>query len=161
MEPTVAKDEAKSLACSGSLGRWWADGAAPHEEAWRRFAEGRPLRGATPRCLAWACERLAAAGKAALLLVWDNAAWPVSRAVRAGIAAHTRRAKATGHGARIVEGRLPTTSPRRNPLAPNWTHGKRRVVEPARLLPVEEQEDRVYAALGAEHTEHLIPDQVV
>ena len=40
-------------------------------------------------------------------------------------------------------------------------HGKRRVVEPGRLLTMEELEDRVYAALGADHADHLSMPQKV
>ena len=67
---------------------------------------GRPVSQVTEDFLAWACERLAAEGKRALLLVWDNAAWHVSRRVRAWIKAHNRRAKAEG-GVRIVACLLP------------------------------------------------------
>ncbi len=42
-----------------------------------RFVRGRPVSQVTEDFLAWACTRLAAEGKTALLLVWDNAAWHV------------------------------------------------------------------------------------
>jgi hypothetical protein len=38
---------------------------------------------------------------------------------------------------------------------PKWVHGKRRVAEPARLLPAAELADRVCAALGCPHEAHL------
>ena len=38
-----------------------------------RFVAGRPVSQVTEDFLAWACDRLAAEGKRALLLVWDNA----------------------------------------------------------------------------------------
>ena len=56
---------------------------------------------------------------------------------------------------RIVSCPLPVKSPRLNPIAPKWVHGKRRVVEPARLLTLDELETRVYEALGADRTDHL------
>ena len=63
--------------------------------------------------------------------------------------------KATGAGVRIVACPLPIKSPWLNPIEPKWVHGKKRVVEPARLLTLEELECRVYAALGADHADHL------
>ena len=130
-----------------------ADGGAT-EEAWPRFVDGRPVGALTGRFLAWCAERLAAAGAAALVLVWDNAAWHVSKEVRGWLREHNRRAHREG-GVRIVPCWLPTKSPWLNPIEPKWTHGKRRVAEPARLLPAAELEARVYAALGARHADHL------
>jgi hypothetical protein len=52
--------------------------------------------------LAWCCARLQAAGKEALLLVWDNAPWHVSRAVRTWIRAHNRRVTWSGRGVRSM-----------------------------------------------------------
>jgi hypothetical protein len=160
-EPAVAKNEPKAVACYGVLVRWWEDPTADSAEAlWLRFVDGRPLSGVTTQNLAWCCERLAAAGKTALLLVWDNASWHVSRAVTTWIAAHNRTAKATGEGVRIVACPLPSKSPWLNPIEPKWVHGKKRIVEPARLLTMDELETRVYDALGADHADHLtIPKQ--
>jgi hypothetical protein len=42
-----------------------------------RFVAGRPVSQVTEDFLGWACGRLAAEGKTALLLVWDNASWLV------------------------------------------------------------------------------------
>jgi len=51
VEQTVAKDDPdpKALACYGLLVRWWTDGPAapPHEEAWLRFVDGRPVSAST------------------------------------------------------------------------------------------------------------------
>jgi hypothetical protein len=56
---------------------------------------------------------------------------------------------------------LPIKSPWLNPIEPKWVHGKRRVVEPDRLLPAAELIERVYTALGATHDDHLsIPELV-
>ena len=41
---------------------------------------------------------------------------------------------------------LPTKSPWLNPIEPTWGHGKRRIVEPARLLTGHERESRARAA---------------
>jgi len=156
VEQTVAKHEPKALACYGLLTRWWADGLEdPTEALWLRFVDGRPISGVTTPFLAWCCAKLAAAGKTALLLIWDNASWHISAEVRTWIATHNRRVKAGEAAVRIVVCPLPIKSPWLNPIEPKWVHGKKRVVEPARLLSVAELEDRVYAALGAEHADHL------
>ena len=104
--------------------------------------------------LAWVCDRLAAEGKKALLLVWDNASWHISRRVRAWIKAHNLRAKRDG-GVRIVPCRLPVKSPWLNAIEPKWAHGKRAIVEPDRLLAAQEVKDRVCAYYGCEQPEPL------
>jgi hypothetical protein len=156
VEQAVAKGDPKAVACYGLLVRWWqAPADDPTEATWLRFVDGRPLSGVTTPFLAWCSEKLAAAGKTALLLVWDNASWHISRAVRTWIAAHNRRVKAGEARVRIVACPLPIKSPWLNPIEPKWVHGKKRIVEPARLLTLEELEARVYEALGAEHADHL------
>jgi transposase len=134
--------------------RWAQPAGDWHEEAWLRFVDGRPVSAVTTRYLAWCCARLEAVGKEALLLVWDNASWHVSRAVRTWIRAHNREAKEHG-GVRIIAGYLPSKSPWLNPIEPKWAHGKRRVVEPARVLTAHELADRVCAAFGCAHEPHL------
>jgi transposase len=155
VEQAVAKDEPKALACYGLLVRWWAADTPPAEATWLRFVDGRPRGALTTQFLGWACGKLAAAGKTALLLVWDNAGWHISNEVRAWIAEHNRAVKGGEAAVRIVPCPLPTKSPWLNPIEPKWVHGKRRVLEPARLLTVPEVEERVYAALGADHADHL------
>jgi len=156
---TVATDDPdpKAVACDGLLLRCWDAGATapPREATWLRFVDGRPVSAVTTRFLAWCCTGLAAAGKTALLLVWDNAAWHISKEVRHWIAAHNRHVRRTGRGVRIVPCRLPVKSPWLNPIEPKWVHGKRRVVEPARLLTAHELADRVCAALHCPHEPHL------
>ena len=66
-----------------------------------RFVAGRPVSQVTEEFLNWVCWELAAEGKKALLLVWDNASWHVSGRVRAWIKAHNRRVKVEG-GVRVV-----------------------------------------------------------
>jgi hypothetical protein len=156
VEQAVATGERKALARYGLLARWWADGRDdPAEALWLRFVDGRPISAATTAYLAWCCARLAAAAKTALLLVWDNASWHLSAAVRAWIAAHNRAVTAGEAAVRIVSCPLPVKSPWLNPIGPKWTHGKKRVVEPARLLTADELETRAYDALGADHADHL------
>jgi transposase len=115
----------------------------------------------TTQYLAWCCTKLQADGKTALLLVWDNASWHISAEVRTWIRAHNRQVKQHGTGVRIVNCPLPTKSPWLNPIEPMWLHGKRRVVEPARLLSAAELIDRVCDAFDCSHEPHLaIPHQV-
>ena len=97
---------------------------------------------------------LGAEGKKALLLVWDNAAWHVSKRVRAWIKAHNRKARAEG-GVRIVACFLPVKSPWLNPIEPKWAHGKKAVVEPDRLLAAAEVRTRVCDYYGCEQLEPL------
>jgi transposase len=152
-ERSVAKGDPdpKALACYGLLVRWGAAAGPPNEEVWLRFVEGRPISGQTIQYMDWCCAELAARGKKALLLVWDNASWHISAEVRAWIKAHNRAVKRRGTGVRVVVCRLPSKSPWLNPIEPRWTHGKRRVVEPARLLTAAELIERVYDAYDCPH----------
>ena len=108
-----------------------------------RFVDGRPVSAVTCAFLAWATERLAAAGVRVLGLIWDNASWHISREVRPWLQAHNRRVKAAGEGCRLRVCRLPSKSPWLNPIEPKWVHGKRAVVEPARKLPAAELKQRL------------------
>ena len=119
-----------------------------------RFVAGRPVSQVTEDFLAWACARLAAEGKRALLLVWDNAAWHVSARARAWIRAHNRRAKAEG-GVRIVACYLPVKAPWLNAIEPKWVHGKRAIVEPDRKLTAGEVVERVCGYYGCEPMDPL------
>ena len=155
IEQTRAKDDPdpKALACYGVL-------LPELDQLWVRFVDGRPVSSSTTQFLAWVCDRLAALGKTAWLLIWDNASWHISREVRTWIAEHNQQAKRDG-GVRIISCRLPVKSPWLNPIEPHWVHGKRRVVEPARLLAADELAARVCATFGCVHEPHLaIPDQV-
>ena len=156
VEQAVAKDDPdpKALACYGLLVRW-AEHDRWHEETWLRFVDGRPVSAVTTHYLAWCCQKLEALGKAALLLVWDNASWHVSQAVRGWIRQHNRDVTQTGRGVRIVSCYLPIKAPWLNPIEPKWVHGKRRVAEPARLLPASELIERVCAAFGCAQEPHL------
>src|SRR5262249_43039039 len=61
-----------------------------------RFVEGRPVSQVTEDYLGWLCTRFAAEGKRVFVLVWDNAAWHVSKRVRRWIGAHNRQVKRQG-----------------------------------------------------------------
>jgi hypothetical protein len=75
-----------------------------------RLVAGRPVRAGTSQLLAWLPARWAAERKTALLLVWDNASWHISQAVRAWRTAHNRRVKRDG-GCRLVVCPLPSQRP--------------------------------------------------
>jgi transposase len=163
VERTVTRDDPdpKALASYGLLIRHWGRDGKRDEQLWLRFVDGRPVSAVTTQFLAWCCERLAAQGKAALLLVWDNASWHVSKAVRGWIGRHNRMVKETGAGVRIVLCFLPIKSPWLNPIEPKWRHGKRWIVEPARLLTAGEIAERICACYGCTPEGHLsLPQEV-
>lgn len=137
----------KAIACYGLL-------RADTHQMLLRFVDGRPVSHVTTAFLGWVCERLAAEGKTALLLVWDNAKWHVSREVRQWIKAHNRQVKQDG-GVRIVVCGLPSKSPWLNRIEPKWVHGKRAIAEPDRKLAVEELVERICDHFECEHYEHF------
>ena len=156
-----ADQEPKALACYGLLVRLRSPEGEVSEAIWLRFVDGRPVSGVTTQFLAWCGEKAAAAGKAAVLLVWDNASWHGSKEVRAWIKAHNRRVKQAGAGVRLVLCALPSKSPWLNPIEAKWVHGKRQVVEPERVLSAQELEERICAVYGCTCEPHLaIPETV-
>jgi transposase len=158
IEQTVACDDSdpKALACYGLLARWWDSPQHRSEDLWLRFVEGRPVSAVTIDFLAWCAERAQEHGKRAVLVIWDNASWHDSQIVRSWLRQHNRQVKQSGHGVRLVACYLPIKSPWLNPIEPKWLAGKKRVVEPARLLAAQELEDRVCAAFGCPREPHLI-----
>lgn len=162
LAPTAPRGDPdpKALACYGLLLRQDAAGDATTDDLWLRFVEGRPVSALTSQFLTWCCDRLAATGTTTLILVWDNASWHVSGALRTWLRTHNQRVHRAG-GVRIIPCFLPSKSPWLNPIAPRWVHGKRRIVEPARLLTARELEERVCAAFGCPVCAHLaIPQEV-
>ena len=156
VEQAVASDDPDPQALA-AYGLYLPEG----NEVLLRFVDGRPVSALTTQFLTWCSDRLAARGKTALLLVWDNAGWHISHAARQGIVAHNRRVKQGEPGVRILSCLLPTKSPWLNAIEPKWVHGKRRVIEPARLLTADELAERASAALGCPHEPHLsLPQQV-
>ena len=163
VEQTVrrADPDPKALACYGLLVRDWDEAGQRDEEILLRFVDGRPVSGMTTQFLDWCCTRLTAQKKKALLLVWDNASWHVSTAVQMWIGAHNRTVREAGVGVRIVSCFLPIKSPWLNPIEPKWMHGKRWIVEPARLLTANDVAERVCAGFGCIHEAHLsLPQEV-
>ena len=134
-EPERHDPEPKAVACYGLL-------RADTQGMLLRFVAGRPVSAVTIQFLAWLTACLTAEGKTALLLVWDNASWHVSQAVRAWIKAHNQQVKQAG-GCRVVVCPLPVKSPWLNRIEPKWVHGKRAIAEPDRKLGVAELKHRI------------------
>lgn len=158
VEQAVAHDDPdpKALACYGLLLRQGArepDRRAEH--VWLRFVAGRPVSAITTQFLEWGCAQLEAQGVAVWVLIWDNASWHVSRAVRAWVHTHNRTVKQQGHGVRLLVCCLPVKSPWLNPIEPKWVHSKRAIVEPTRVLSAQEVAERVCAYQGCPHEPHL------
>jgi transposase len=149
VEKTVpAQDpEGKAMACDGLYV------PTARQMLWR-FVGGRPVSVVTCAFLAWLALYLAAPGQRALVRIWDHASWHVSQAVQAWIKAHHRYAKQEG-GCRFMVCRLPSKSPWLNPIEPKWVHGKRAVVEPARVLSTAELIERVCAYYPCELTDPI------
>ena len=141
------RSPAQSLACYGLL-------RTDQDRVLLRFVEGRPVSRVTTTFLAWVAHRLVTEGKRVWVLVWDNAAWHVSRAVQTWIGEHNRTVTRTG-GVRILVCRLPVTSPWLNPIEPRWLHGKRAIVEPERTLTAHELMDRVHQHFGCERLQPM------
>jgi transposase len=143
----------KALACYGLLVR---PGPQQADQMWLRCVAGRPVSAVTIELLAWCSAQLAAQGFTALLLIWDNASWHRSDAVRHWLRQHNQQVKQGAGGVRLVVCPLPSKSPWRNPIEPKWVHGKRAVAEPDRLLSADELEARVYASYDCECEPHLV-----
>jgi DDE superfamily endonuclease len=154
VEQALPKDDPdpKALACYGLLVRHVP---TQPEQMLLRFVERRPVSRETTAVLAWCSARLAAHGLTALLLIWDNASWHISKEVRTWLRQHNQKVKRTGQGVRILACRLPSKSPWLNPIEPKWVHGKRAIVEPDRLLSAQEVRERVYAYYGCTDEAHL------
>src|SRR5712691_11771188 len=151
--PPLDDPDPKALACYGLLVR----PAPPQtDQMWLRFVTGRPVSTVTIEFLSWCSAQLAAQGFTALCLIWDNASWHRSHAVRRWLRQHNQQVKQGAVGVRLVVCHLPSKSPWLNPIEPKWVHGKRAVSEADRLLSADELEARVYAYYGCEREIHLV-----
>ncbi len=108
----------------------------------------------TPQFLAGLTVRVAAGGKTAVLLGWDNAARHVSQAVPGWLKAHNRRVQQEG-GCRIVGCRLPSKRPWLNHIEPKWVQGKRASAEPDRQLGGDELQHRICTYYACELPEPI------
>jgi transposase len=122
IQRSVAKDdpEPKAVSCYGLY-------LPELDDTWLRFVDGRPVSSITTQFLWWCSEKLEAAGKKVLVLIWDNASWHISRQVRRWLGKHNQEVKRSGCGVRIVSCLLPKQSPWLNAIEPKWVHGKRKV----------------------------------
>ena len=107
-----------------------------------RLVDGRPVSHVTTQYRRWLATQLADEGKQALIVIWDNASWHVSRAVRTWLKTHNQRVKRAG-GCRLVMCPLPSKSPWLNRIEPKGVHGKRAIAEPTRKLTGEETRQRI------------------
>lgn len=152
-----ADPDPKALACYGMLIRH----RPGVEQLWLRFVAGRPISAVTTAFLAWCSRRLSAQGATALVLLWDNASWHTSQAVRQWLRTHNRQVKLTRQGVRIVVHRLPVKSPGLNAIEPKWVHGQRAVSELQQRLSATELEERICAYYGcARETPLAMPEKV-
>jgi transposase len=153
LERSKEDADPKALACYGVLLRR----RSPHaDQMLLRFVDGRPVSAVTIDFLAACCEELATQSVPALVLIWDNASWHKSQAVRAWIRRHNQAVKQTGEGVRLLPCFLPSKSPWLNAIEPKWVHGKRNVSEADRILSADELEARVCAYYGAPREPHLV-----
>jgi hypothetical protein len=157
--PTEPDPEA--LACYGLLLQERTPQEVRREHVRLRFVADRPVGGVTVALLTWVCTKSATLGKTALVVVWENASWHRSHAVRQWLREHNRQVNREGQGLRIVSGPLPSNSPWLTPSEAHWLHGKRAVIEPARLLTAAEVVERVNTHFGWPSEEPLsIPQKV-
>lgn len=142
----------KALACYGMLSATTAQMAL-------RFVDGRPVSHVTTQFLEWLGERTQAQGKQTLVLIWDNASWHVSKEVKTWLREHNQKVlqerKEGKVGVRMIPCWLPIKSPWLNRIEPKWVHGKRAVVEPARLLTAAQVKQRVSEYYGCPLLEPL------
>jgi transposase len=106
-------------------------------------------------CAAEAARALPTPGIRTLVLIWDNASWHTSRAVRAWVRAHNQAVHRAGSGVKLVPCPLPSQSPWLNPIEPKWLHAKRRIVEPERVLSLTEVKERVCHVFHCPQLDHL------
>ena len=152
----------KALACYGVL---WQRGPAydpDRSQISLRFVNGRPESRITTQFLQACCHLLHQQGKRAWLIIWDNASWHKSLAVRTWIREHNQQVKQENKGVRLLPFSLPTQSPWLNPIEPKWVHGKRNVVEPNGLLSAKQLAERICGYFGCSYEPHLsVSEKVV
>ncbi len=142
----------KALACYGML-------SASSGQMSLRFVAGRPVSSVTIEFLQWLSEQSQAQWHRAMVLIWDNASWHVSKQVRSWLREHNQtvqqEAGSGKAGVRIIPCWLPVKSPWLNRIEPKWVHGKRAIVEPVRVLTAQELKQRICDYFGCELIEPL------
>ncbi len=107
LERSKQDTDPKALACYGLLLRSRQEQA---DQMLLRFVEGRPVSALTIDFLIGCCQQLAPQGMTALVLIWDNASWHKSQAVRTWMRSHNHIVKQTGQGVPILPCLLPSKS---------------------------------------------------
>jgi hypothetical protein len=83
----------------------------------------------------------------------------VSKHVKTWLRQHNQAAPQAQHegkqAVQLIPCWLPSKSPWLNRIEPRWVHGKRAIVEPARLLTAQEVIQRVCAYFGCEQVASL------
>lgn len=154
VERQVSKDDPDPTAvcCYGSLD-------TPSGQMRLRFVNGRPVSQVTTDFLEWLCQQTVAQGQRTLVLIWDNASWHVSKHVKTWLPQHNQVARQEQREGKqsvpLIPCWLPTKSPWLNRIEPHWVHGKRAIVEPARLLTAQEGIQRVCDYFGCEQVAPL------
>jgi transposase len=108
-----------------------------------RFINDRAVSKTTIAFLQWVSQSLAEDGVRVWVLVWDNAPWHRSLAVRTWLSQHNAHVKRHG-GVRIINCPLPTKSPWLNPIEPLWVHAKRNIAEAKASLSIDDVVNRVH-----------------
>jgi transposase len=163
VEQVKQKDDPdrKALACYGVLARFQDEAGHAQEQMWLRFVQERPLSAITVQFLHWCCANAQELAKSVLVIIWDNASWHISKAVRRWIRQHNQQVKRSGQGVRLLVCPLPVKSPWLNPIEPKWAHGKRHIAEADRTLSAQETMERVCATFNCPLEDHLaIPEKV-
>lgn len=80
----------------------------------------------------------------------------MSKHVKTWIREHNHTVLQEKQGVRLIPCWLPTKSPWLNRIEPKWLHGKRSIVEPARLLTTQELRQRICDYFGCEQTTFLV-----
>ncbi len=149
--------EAAALCCYGGL----CEGSGA---MLLRFVVARAVSETTIAYLSWLAEQLGKQGVRRVVVVWDNASWHRSKAVRTWLGEHNRAALALRRegkvGVQLTPCWLPSKSPWLNPIEVRWAHGKRAVSEPQRKLTIAEMKARVCAYYNCEELEALDANDV-
>ena len=95
VEQTKQKDDPDptALACYGMLLRWVPPNGLMDEKMLLRFVEGQPVSDMTIQFLEWVCQELEQRGHSVLAMIWDNASWHISKAVRTWVREHNQTVK--------------------------------------------------------------------
>lgn len=115
-------EKQKAIACFGALRR-------DTHEVVLSFSQGQPNSLQQWMFIIGLLAVARQEGKQVVVVIWDNASWHKSKAIRRWVHAYNRLAKAEGEP-RLLTHLLPVKSPWLNPIEVRWVHAKRGVCEP-------------------------------